>query len=241
MNSLPACGGGLGRGVSFTFSAFAVHPPPCPSPSRGEERNTSAPGHLVFVDDRQTSKVSLTSTASFTSSSTSAASVIRWIARRARWRYFRRPAKSPRCRLKIMCARIVHTVRFASDMEREWFRLLQTVQGVGAEVALSVLGTLKVFRSASAIAMRDKAAVARRPASARKSPSGSSRIEGQGAGLCLDRSGRDPCSAPTRSARPTRRRRGLRAGQSRLRPAAGGRGHRRRRAQSATRAPTRRR
>ncbi len=52
---------------------------------------------------------------------------------------------------------------FASDMEREWFRLLQTVQGVGAKVALSVLGTLKVSELASAIAMRDKAAVARSP------------------------------------------------------------------------------
>jgi Holliday junction DNA helicase RuvA len=52
---------------------------------------------------------------------------------------------------------------FASDVEREWFRLLQTVQGVGARVALSVLGTLKVSELASAVAMRDKAMVARSP------------------------------------------------------------------------------
>lgn len=52
---------------------------------------------------------------------------------------------------------------FASDSEREWFRLLQTVQGVGAKVALSVLSTLKVPELANAIAMRDKAAVSRTP------------------------------------------------------------------------------
>jgi holliday junction DNA helicase RuvA len=52
---------------------------------------------------------------------------------------------------------------FASDLEREWFRLLQTVQGVGAKVAMSVLGTLKASELASAIAMRDKAMVARAP------------------------------------------------------------------------------
>jgi holliday junction DNA helicase RuvA len=52
---------------------------------------------------------------------------------------------------------------FASDVEREWFRLLQTVQGVGAKVALSVLGTLKVPELASAVAMRDKAAISRAP------------------------------------------------------------------------------
>ncbi|MFY9687661.1 MAG: Holliday junction branch migration protein RuvA [Pseudolabrys sp.] len=52
---------------------------------------------------------------------------------------------------------------FASDIEREWFRLLQTVQGVGAKVAMSVLGTLKASELASAVAMRDKAMVARAP------------------------------------------------------------------------------
>jgi len=52
---------------------------------------------------------------------------------------------------------------FLTDVEREWFRLLQTVQGVGAKVALSVLGTLKPVDLASAIAMRDKAMVARAP------------------------------------------------------------------------------
>src|SRR5947207_10588404 len=52
---------------------------------------------------------------------------------------------------------------FRTDHEREWFRLLQTVQGVGAKVALSVLGTLKPADLASAIAMRDKAMVARTP------------------------------------------------------------------------------
>jgi len=52
---------------------------------------------------------------------------------------------------------------FLTEIEREWFRLLQTVQGVGAKVALSVLGTLKPSELASAIAMRDKAMVARAP------------------------------------------------------------------------------
>ena len=52
---------------------------------------------------------------------------------------------------------------FLSDLEREWFRLLQTVQGVGTKVALSVLGTLKPADLANAVAMRDKAAIARSP------------------------------------------------------------------------------
>src|SRR5579871_1045034 len=52
---------------------------------------------------------------------------------------------------------------FVTETEREWFRLLQTVQGVGTKVALSVLGTLKPADLAAAIAMRDKATVARAP------------------------------------------------------------------------------
>src|SRR5918995_5419199 len=52
---------------------------------------------------------------------------------------------------------------FLSDAEREWFRLLQTVQGVGAKVALSVLSTFKPGDLASAIAMGDKATIKRTP------------------------------------------------------------------------------
>ena len=52
---------------------------------------------------------------------------------------------------------------FRSDIEREWFRLLQTVQGVGAKVALAVLSTLPPAELANAIALRDKAAVTRTP------------------------------------------------------------------------------
>jgi Holliday junction DNA helicase RuvA len=52
---------------------------------------------------------------------------------------------------------------FRSDLEREWFRLLQTVQGVGAKVALAVLSTLPPGDLANAIALRDKAAVTRTP------------------------------------------------------------------------------
>jgi Holliday junction DNA helicase RuvA len=52
---------------------------------------------------------------------------------------------------------------FLSDVEREWFRLLQTVQGVGAKVALSVLSTFRTGDLASAIAMGDKAAIRQTP------------------------------------------------------------------------------
>src|SRR5690349_20717829 len=48
---------------------------------------------------------------------------------------------------------IIRLYGFASDFEREWFRLLMTVQGVGAKVAMSVLGTMKPGDIATAIAL----------------------------------------------------------------------------------------
>jgi holliday junction DNA helicase RuvA len=52
---------------------------------------------------------------------------------------------------------------FLSGGEREWFRLLQTVQGVGTKVALAILSTLKPADLATAIAMRDKPTITRTP------------------------------------------------------------------------------
>jgi holliday junction DNA helicase RuvA len=52
---------------------------------------------------------------------------------------------------------------FTSDNERDWFRLLQTVQGIGTRVALAILSTFKPGDLASAIALGDKSTVARAP------------------------------------------------------------------------------
>lgn len=52
---------------------------------------------------------------------------------------------------------------FSAAADRDWFRLLQSVQGVGAKVALSILSTLQGDALAQAIALQDKAAVARTP------------------------------------------------------------------------------
>ena len=52
---------------------------------------------------------------------------------------------------------------FGAEAERDWFRLLQTVQGVGAKVALAILSILSASELATAIAGQDKATVARAP------------------------------------------------------------------------------
>jgi Holliday junction DNA helicase RuvA len=50
---------------------------------------------------------------------------------------------------------------FSGAEEREWFRLLQTVQNVGARVALNVLSALKPRELERALALGDKAAIGR--------------------------------------------------------------------------------
>ena len=52
---------------------------------------------------------------------------------------------------------------FLSALEREWFNLLQSVQGVGAKVALALLSTLSPSELANAIALQDKTAISRAP------------------------------------------------------------------------------
>ncbi|WFR99967.1 Holliday junction branch migration protein RuvA [Rhizobium tumorigenes] len=52
---------------------------------------------------------------------------------------------------------------FLSVLEREWFTLLQSVQGVGAKVALAVLSTLTTSELANAIALQDKTVISRAP------------------------------------------------------------------------------
>jgi Holliday junction DNA helicase RuvA len=55
----------------------------------------------------------------------------------------------------------IRLIGFASELERQWFRLLQTVQGVGARVALSVLSALTSSELANSVALQDKAMIMR--------------------------------------------------------------------------------
>jgi Holliday junction DNA helicase RuvA len=55
----------------------------------------------------------------------------------------------------------IRLVGFASAAERDWFRLLTGVQGVGARVALAILSAIEPADLSRAIAAQDKAMVAR--------------------------------------------------------------------------------
>jgi Holliday junction DNA helicase RuvA len=120
---------------------------------------------------------------------------------------------------------------FRSDAEREWFRLLQTVQGVGAKVALGILSVLDPGAIANAIATGDKTAVSRGPG---VGPKLAARIvaelKDKAPAFRQRRSGADPPRRDDRgqegAAAGQRRRLGARP--SRLRAGAGLRGDRRR-------------
>lgn len=55
----------------------------------------------------------------------------------------------------------IHLYGFAEAGEREWFRLLLTVQGVGSKVALAILSAMSIEDLSRAIAAGDKAMLTR--------------------------------------------------------------------------------
>jgi len=55
----------------------------------------------------------------------------------------------------------IHLYGFADEAERSWFRLLTTVQGVGARLGLAILSVLTPDALAGAILAQDKAALTR--------------------------------------------------------------------------------
>ena len=50
----------------------------------------------------------------------------------------------------------IHLYGFSTALEREWSRMLQSVQGVGAKLALSILSVLDSSQLAQALAVQDK-------------------------------------------------------------------------------------
>jgi len=57
----------------------------------------------------------------------------------------------------------IHLYGFADTLERDWFKLLTTVQGVGAKVGLAIQSVLSADEVSRAILSGDKAAITRAP------------------------------------------------------------------------------
>ena len=57
----------------------------------------------------------------------------------------------------------IHLYGFADETERNWFRILTSVQGVGAKVGLAILGVLSADKLIQTIAAADKTAITLAP------------------------------------------------------------------------------
>jgi Holliday junction DNA helicase RuvA len=57
----------------------------------------------------------------------------------------------------------IHLYGFVDEFERDWFRILTSVQGVGAKVGLAILGVLSGDELLQTIAAKDKAKITRTP------------------------------------------------------------------------------
>ena len=55
----------------------------------------------------------------------------------------------------------IHLYGFSEHAERSWFRMLTTVQGVGAKVALAILSALSLDELLQAVAAQDKSSIVR--------------------------------------------------------------------------------
>ena len=90
---------------------------------------------------------------------------------------------------------------FLTAGERDWFRLLQSVQGVGAKVALGILGALSAEALSTAVARQDKAMMARAPG---VGPKLAARLvlELKDKAPALTAADFDPCQLRASSARP---------------------------------------
>ena len=144
-----------------------------------------------------------------------------------------------RCWSRRMCARThIPLYGFLETAERDWFRLLTTVQGVGARLALSILSTLAPDELARAIAAQDKREPDAAPAGV--GPKLAARIvtelKDKAAAFGVGAAAARASDGAGGAGRLGHRGRGLGAGQSRLSPRRGlRRGGARRRSGSAPR------